>query len=71
MRELELFRQHLVKEREKRLTQAHRLAVSTKNREDYVAIVVEAKAAELLGSLLSDLKALDQDSGEFVKRFLL
>lgn len=71
MRELELFRQYLVKERARHLEQAHKMASASSSPADYQGIVNEAKAAALIEHLLSDLKLLDHDSGEFVKRHLL
>lgn len=71
MRELELYRQYLVRERAKHLEQAHKIAVGSNSPDDYQAIANEAKAAALIERLLADLKLLDNDSGEFVKRHLL
>lgn len=71
MRELELFRQHLVRERAKHLEQAHKIASASSSAEDYQAIANEAKAAALIERLLGDLKLLDNDSAEFVHRYLL
>lgn len=70
MREIDLMRQHLEKERDKHLVAAHRTAVSSSDSADYLAIVVESKSAEVLNRVIADLKLLDSDAGEFVKRYL-
>jgi hypothetical protein len=71
VRELELFRQYLVKERARHLEQAHKIAAASSEPGDYQAIVNEAKAAATIERIIADLKLLDHDSGQFVQRYLL
>jgi aspartate ammonia-lyase len=69
-REIDLILQYLRREREKHLVQAHRMAVGSKDPSEYSAIVGEAKAAAVLEKVISDVKLLDSDAGEFIKRYL-
>lgn len=69
-RDIDFFREHLANEAARHKRQAHRLSISSSKAEDYWAIVAESKAAELCVRLASDLKLLDEDAGEFCKRFL-
>lgn len=71
MRELDLFRQYLLRERDKHLAKAHRFAVDSTGPESYMGIAFEAKAADLIARIAGDLKELDRDAGEFAKRFLM
>lgn len=71
LRDLELLRQYLVKERARHLEQAHKIAAASSDQGDYQAIVNEAKAAATIERIIADLKLLDHDSGEFCKRHLL
>ena len=71
MRELQLFREHLAKERAKRLRAAHTIAVSSDGPADYQRIINESKAADVLAGVIRDLDELDKDTGEFVKKFLM
>lgn len=70
MRELDLFSQHLARERERHLGNLLRIAAGSKSPSDYQAMVAEANAAALLGRLMGDLKELDRDSGAFVVKHL-
>ena len=70
MRELDLFREHMERERLRRLKQLHRVAADSVSQSDYHAIVFEARAVSLLDRLIADIKELDRDSGEFVVRNL-
>lgn len=69
-RDLDLFAEYLRKQRDRHREQAHRIASGSINQNDYQAIVNEAKAAEVFQRMLVDLKLLDQDAGEFVKKFI-
>ena len=70
MRELQLYREFLVKEQERHLKAAQHIASASLSPHDHGAIVAEAKAAELIRRLILDLDSLEADTGEFVKRFL-
>lgn len=70
MRELDLYRQHLERERQKHLSTLLKVASGSSGPGDYQVMVAEAKAADLLGRLIADLKDLDKDSGEFIVRHL-
>ncbi len=70
-REIDLALQYLKREREKHLVQAHRMAVDSVNQSDHLAIVSEAKAGALLAKVIEDLKLLERDPAEFIKRYLV
>lgn len=71
MRELALFKEHLARERSKRLRAANSIALGSTGPEDYLRIVAEAKAAEVLAGVMRDLDELDKDTGDFVKKYLM
>lgn len=70
MRELALFAEYLRREQLRHQQMAQRIASGSMGAHDYQAIVQEAKAAELIGRLSEDLKALEDDTAEFVKKYL-
>jgi hypothetical protein len=70
MRELQLFREYLVKAQQRNAQHALKIAGGSLQPGDYGAIVHSAKAAELLGCLIRDLDSLEKDGGEFIKQFL-
>jgi len=70
MRELQLFREYLIKEEVRHLKAAQHIASASLSPADHGAIVAEAKAAELIRRLIQDLDALENDTADFVKRFL-
>lgn len=70
MRELQLFREYLVKVQTRHLFAAVQVASGSLNTSDYWHIVQEAKAAEVISRLIKDLDELERDSGEFIKQFL-
>ncbi len=69
-RDIDLVIDYLTRERKKHLTQAHRIAVESTNALDYAAITNESKAAALLEKVASDVKLLERDPAEFIKRYL-
>ncbi len=70
MRDLALFREHLQNERKKHLDKAHHIAMRQCVPEDYGTIVSEHVLAEQCQRYIDDLKSLEEDTGEFVKKFL-
>lgn len=70
-RDLDLALQYLTRQRAFHLQQAHKTAAQSRDPLDWAAIVSEAKAAALVEKVIVDLKLLDSDSAEFVKKFLL
>lgn len=68
MRELEIFAQYLIRRRQERLQRTHALALS--DGADLLRIRVAAHEAELIQSILGDLKELDKDPGAFIKEKL-
>lgn len=68
MRDTELFAQYLIRRRQEKLQQAHALALSPEA--DLLRIRVAAHEAELIGSILGDLKALEKDPGAFIREKL-
>lgn len=71
MRELALFREYLVQLRQERLQQAHKHALSaTASHVNMLPVVVCAHEAELCSRIMGALKDLDEDSGEFVNKYL-
>ena len=70
MRDIALFREHLQNERKRHLEAAHRRACATTGPVDYAAIVNEHTLAAQCQRYIDDLKSLEDDTGEFVKKFL-
>ena len=70
MRDLDFFREYLMKLQSRHLQNAVKIGAGSINPADYGAIVQEAKAAEQLGRLIKDLDELRKDSAEFVKLHL-
>ena len=68
-RELELFREHLTKERERYIITAVRTASEGTER-DVAAVSRNAKAAEVIASIIKDLRLLDQSVDEFITKYL-
>ena len=68
MRDTELFAQHLVRIRQARLQKAHALALG--DDADLLRIRVVAHEAELIQTLLTDLKELERDPGKFIEEKL-
>ena len=70
MRELELFAEYLTKLRAERLQASHQKMLSARTPEDMMAACAVAHEADVVQRIASALKALDNDSGDFVVKFL-
>ncbi len=70
MREIELFRQYLQGLRRERLQQEHMAAMNAIRPEDMMHVFARAHEAEIVSRVLGALGELDQDSGEFTKKYL-
>ena len=68
MRDLDIFAQYLIRRRQDRLQRTHALALS--DDADLLRIRVAAHEAELIQSILGDLKELEKDPGTFIKEKL-
>ena len=69
-REIELAIEYLQHERMRHQQQCLSLARDTRRAEDYIQISTEAKLADCIRGIITDLQLLDSNAGEFIQRFL-
>ena len=70
MRELELFREYLTRVRQQKLKTSTMSLMAATQPHQFTEAQVLAHQAACIGKLIEDLKALESDSGEFVRKFL-
>jgi hypothetical protein len=70
VRELDLFYEHLSKERDRHMRQLYRMASESVTQNDWALLVAEAKAVSMLERMMGDLRELERDTGEFVMKNL-
>lgn len=70
MRDLGLFEQYLLALRQERLQQGHQQALAATSPDDFHYIRATACEAELVGRILTALRSLSNDPGQFIKEYL-
>ena len=69
-RDIELAIEYLQRERARHQQQCLHLARDSRRAEDYMQIATEAKLADCIRTIITDLQLLDSNAGEFIQRFL-
>lgn len=70
MRELALFEQYLILLRQERLQQGHAATLAAVDARDFPHIYARAQEAELVQRILTAIRALGNDPGQFIQEYL-
>lgn len=70
MREIELFKEYLAKLRAERLQASHQKMLGARTTEEMAAACAVAHEADIVTRIAAALKALENDTGDFVVKFL-
>lgn len=70
MRELALFEEYLLRLRQEKLQAGHQAALTAIGPQDFAHVLARAHEAELINRILVALRALNNDTGLFLKEHL-